>query len=105
MRGLTRWAAIAAALLAALLLAVGCGDEESEDGGGAGASGAADLSGELGPAEDKDIKVALPFPDVSMYSFYVVAKDMGYYEEEGLNVEIITAEDRKSTRLNSSHNR
>lgn len=93
MRVRMRWLPFAAALAAALLFAVGCGDDESEGGGAAESGGSAELSGELGAAEDTEITVALPFPDVSMYSFYVVAKDMGYYEEEGLNVEIITADD------------
>ncbi|WP_210769042.1 ABC transporter substrate-binding protein [Ruania alkalisoli] len=48
--------------------------------------------GEPAAAEDTDITVAIPFPDVTMYSMYVVAADLGYYEEEGLEVEVITAD-------------
>ncbi len=48
--------------------------------------------GEPGPAEDTEITVAIPFPDLTMYSMYVVATDLGYYEEEGLTVDVITAD-------------
>ncbi|WP_159618665.1 ABC transporter substrate-binding protein [Ruania rhizosphaerae] len=48
--------------------------------------------GEPAAAEDTDITVAIPFPDTTMYSMYVVASDLGYYEEEGLEVEVITAD-------------
>ncbi len=48
--------------------------------------------GEPGEPEDTDITVAIPFPDVTMYSMYVLATDLGYYEEEGLTVEVITAD-------------
>lgn len=54
---------------------------------------AADADGELGPAEDTEITVAIPFPDITMYSMYIVGSDKGYYEEEGLSVEVITADD------------
>jgi NitT/TauT family transport system substrate-binding protein len=85
-----------ALLLAALTLFVAAcgGDDESSSGGGDGeAAATADLSGELGPAEDKEITVAIPFPDITMYSMYIVGTDLGYYEEEGLKVKIITADD------------
>ncbi|MGH3588676.1 MAG: ABC transporter substrate-binding protein [Pseudonocardia sp.] len=49
-------------------------------------------AGEPGPAEDTQITVAIPFPDVTMYSMYVVGTDLGYYAEEGLSVEVITAD-------------
>lgn len=49
-------------------------------------------AGEPGAAEDTDITVAIPFPDITMYSMYVLATDLGYYEEEGLTVEVITAD-------------
>lgn len=48
--------------------------------------------GEPGAAEDTDLTVAIPFPDVTMYSMFVLATDLGYYEEEGLTVEVITAD-------------
>ncbi|NJI61571.1 ABC transporter substrate-binding protein [Microbacterium oxydans] len=48
--------------------------------------------GEPGAAEDTDITVAIPFPDITMYSMFTLASDLGYYEEEGLTVEVITAD-------------
>lgn len=48
--------------------------------------------GEPGEAEDTEITVAIPFPDVTMYSMFVLASDLGYYEDEGLTVEVITAD-------------
>lgn len=81
-----RTAAVAA--VGALALVAGCGS-----GGGSDAPADADLGkGEPGKAEDTKITVAIPFPDVSMYSMYVVGSDRGYYEDEGLSVEIITAD-------------
>lgn len=50
-------------------------------------------AGELGPAEQTEITVAIPFPDPVMYSMYIIATDEGYYEEEGLTVDVITADD------------
>lgn len=47
---------------------------------------------EPGAAEDTEITVAIPFPDITQYSLYVAATDLGYYEEEGLTVEVITAD-------------
>jgi NitT/TauT family transport system substrate-binding protein len=86
-----------ALLLAALMMmfVAACGDDEEPSGGDGGGESAAtaDLSGELGPAEDKEITVAIPFPDVTMYSMYIVGTDLGYYEEEGLKVKVITADD------------
>lgn len=48
--------------------------------------------GEPGAAEDTSITVAIPFPDITMYSMFTLATDLGYYEDEGLTVEVITAD-------------
>lgn len=78
----------AAAGVAALALLAGC-----SSGTPAADSKPVELAdGEPGPAEDTEITVAIPFPDVTMYSMYVLASDLGYYEEEGLTVEVITAD-------------
>lgn len=50
-------------------------------------------AGELGPPEQAEVTVAIPFPDPVMYSMYIIATAEGYYEEEGLTVEVITADD------------
>jgi NitT/TauT family transport system substrate-binding protein len=72
------------------MVVAGCG---GDDEGGSGSSESADLGdGEPGEAEDTEITVAIPFPDITMYSMYLVGTDMGYYEEEGISVEVITAD-------------
>ncbi|WEK61377.1 MAG: ABC transporter substrate-binding protein [Candidatus Microbacterium colombiense] len=48
--------------------------------------------GEPGAAEQTSLTVAIPFPDITMYSMFVLATDLGYYEDEGLTVEVITAD-------------
>jgi NitT/TauT family transport system substrate-binding protein len=49
-------------------------------------------AGEIGAAETSEVTVAIPFPDVTMYSMYILATDLGYYQDEGLSVEVITAD-------------
>lgn len=83
----SRRALAAAGGLAALALLAGCTSaaappEERPELG----------AGEPGPAEDTEIVVAIPFPDVTMYSMYVLGTELGFYEEEGLTVEVITAD-------------
>lgn len=86
-RSIPRSSLAAAAGIAALALLVGCSSAAPAP------SGPVDLGdGEPGPAEDTDITVAIPFPDITMYSMYVLGTDLGYYEEEGLTVEVITAD-------------
>lgn len=91
----SRWIALIA--VPALLL-VACGQ-----GSGAGEESPVTLpAGEPGPAEDEKITVAIPFPDVTMYSMYVVGTELGYYEEEGLTVEVITADDPNAAVVSGS---
>ncbi len=109
-----RYVLLAIMLAAVMVFAAACGGEEAPDAGGdtaatteappaedattvapptEDATTEAPPAEELGPAEDADITVAIPFPDVTMYSMYIVGTDLGYYEEEGLTVEVITADD------------
>lgn len=90
-----RLAPFAMLFAAAALMASGCGDDEESPPASAAEEPATETAtdGEPGPAEDTDITVAIPFPDVTMYSMYVVATDLGYYEEEGLKVKVINADD------------
>ncbi|MFF2372327.1 ABC transporter substrate-binding protein [Agromyces sp. NPDC058110] len=88
-RSIRRTGLIAAAGLAALALLTGC---TAPGGDSADAEPVTLADGEPGPAEDTEITVAIPFPDLTMYSMYVLATDLGYYEEEGLTVEVITAD-------------
>ncbi len=47
----------------------------------------------FGPAEKAALVVAIPFPDVGMYSRYNIARDLGYLDEEGISIEVVTADD------------
>lgn len=88
-RSIRRYGLTAAAALAAFTLLAGCA---ANPGGSADAEPVTLADGEPGAAEDTEITVAIPFPDITMYSMYVLATDLGYYEEEGLTVEVITAD-------------
>lgn len=84
------------AVLAAALFVAGCGSSD-DDGGSSGSATSGETtaevaSGEIGPAETTDLTVAIPYPDSTMYSFYYVADELGYYEDEGLRVRVITAD-------------
>jgi NitT/TauT family transport system substrate-binding protein len=74
---------------ALLALVAGCG---GASGGGEPVERADLGEGEPGEAEDTEITVAIPFPDITMYSMYVLGTDLGYFEQEGLTVEVITAD-------------
>lgn len=87
MRGKKLWWS-AAASAAALTLMVGC----TADPATTGSPVIQAPDGEPGAAEDTKITVAIPFPDINMYSMYEVATAKGWYEEEGLEVEVITAD-------------
>ncbi|GAA1519467.1 NitT/TauT family transport system substrate-binding protein [Agromyces terreus] len=87
-RSIRRHSLAAAAGIAAFTLLAGCAatDEKAE------AEQVTLEDGEPRAPEDTEITVAIPFPDITMYSMYVLATDLGYYEEEGLTVEVITAD-------------
>lgn len=87
-RSIPRPALALAAGTAALALLVGC----SASGAAPSAEPVELADGEPGPAEDTEITVAIPFPDITMYSMYTLGTDLGFYEEEGLTVEVITAD-------------
>ena len=71
----SRWWSVAALAAAAMFALAGCGGEDDEEGGGAGG----DLT-----------KVTLQSKWVVQAQFagYYAAKDQGYYEDEGLDVDI-----------------
>jgi|GEM_PF-2398193 len=90
-RSIHRSGLAAAAGLAVFALLTGCAT--AGDAAGGSENEPVELAdGEPGEPEDTDITVAIPFPDITMYSMYVLATDLGYYEEEGLTVEVITAD-------------
>ncbi len=63
---------------------------------------AAQDGGDIGPAEKADITVAIPFPDIVMYSRYHIADAEGYLGEEGLTLEVVTADDPVAAVLSGS---
>jgi len=87
MRTTKRWgAAVAAAAAAGLLLAAcssGAGDEATEPTGG-GTTAGEESAGELTP-----VKLQLQWLTQAQFAGYYAAIDQGYYEEEGLEVEVI----------------
>jgi len=72
-----------AAVLAVCLgvAVVGCGDDEDEPAGGDGGSAAAS-------GETKKVSFLLDFFHSETHSAFFAARDQGFYEEEGLDVEI-----------------
>jgi NitT/TauT family transport system substrate-binding protein len=48
---------------------------------------------EFGPAEKAALTVAIPFPDIVMYGRYWIAEAEGYLGEEGITIEVVTADD------------
>ena len=46
----------------------------------------------FGPAEKADLTIAIPFPDIVMYGRYYIADEEGYFEDEGLTVDVVTAD-------------
>lgn len=58
--------------------------------------------GDLPPAEQSDLTVAIPFPDIVMYSRYYIADGEGYLDEEGLTIEVVTADDPVAAVLSGS---
>jgi NitT/TauT family transport system substrate-binding protein len=68
-------------VIAALVcvLVVACGDDDDSSGGSSSGSG--------GEAELKDVSVRFEWFPYGGHSGYVVAKDKGWYEDAGLNVE------------------
>lgn len=60
----------------------------------AGSSAEPSDSGDaFGPPEIADLTLAIPFPDLAFFGRVWVAQAEGYLEDEGLTVEIVTADD------------
>jgi NitT/TauT family transport system substrate-binding protein len=47
----------------------------------------------FGPPEKERLVVAIPFPDIVMYGRYYIADAEGYLGEEGIELEVVTADD------------
>ena len=68
-------------LCTVLLTAAGCGNQEKPAGEGAGES--------KQPAKLRDVQLMLDWSANTNHTGLYAAKDLGYYEEEGLNVSIV----------------
>ncbi len=84
MRSLTR-RRLAAPLAMAGALALAAGPAFAQD-----ASAPADP---FGPAEKAALTIAIPFPDIVMYGRYFIADAEGYFADEGITVDVVTADD------------
>lgn len=69
-------------ILAVLLLSAACGDDEATNGGG-----------QEGQAAASEVTQLIPSPSTHSYFAPVVAPELGYYEQENLEVETVTAKD------------
>ena len=79
MRRMYRWLAVLAVMA---LLVAACGDDTGGDDGGDG--------GDDGECEVlDDVRLQLQWVAQSQFAGYFVAKDLGFYEDECLNVEIL----------------
>ncbi|MDR0269066.1 ABC transporter substrate-binding protein [Paenibacillus sp.] len=72
-----------------LVLVAGCGSKTTENGTGKTSGETSSTAGEKEPKKLKDVKVVLDWSPNTNHTGLYVAKDKGYYEEEGLNVEIV----------------
>jgi NitT/TauT family transport system substrate-binding protein len=79
MRTTTRWRAVAAATVAAGLVLTGCSSSDEDADASTGGTGE-----DLTP-----VKLQLQWLTQAQFSGYYAALDQGYYEEQGLDVEII----------------
>lgn len=101
--GLFRLIAILSVLA---LVAAACGGDDGESTTTAApdtettSGGGDDGGGDTG--ELTALTVAVPFPDIVMFNMYAVAEGQGYYEEEGLTVEVITADDVRAAVVSGS---
>ncbi|MGN7359580.1 ABC transporter substrate-binding protein [Paenibacillus sp. SAF-054] len=73
-----------------LVLVAGCGSKDSDAKDNAPSSGeASSASNGSEPKKLKDVKIVLDWTPNTNHTGLYVAKDQGYYEAEGLNVEIV----------------
>ena len=79
MRTTTRWRAVAAATVAAGLVLTGCSSSDEDADASTGGTGE-----DLTP-----VKLQLQWLTQAQFSGYYAALDQGYYEEQGLDVEIV----------------
>lgn len=78
------WLALPVVVLA--LLVAGCGGDDEEAGGDAAGTTPAETSGET--QETVDVTLQLKWVTQGQFAGYYAALEQGYYEDEGLNVEI-----------------
>ena len=77
------WLLLAGLLAALTLVVAGCGDDDDE----AGDTGAAATTG-AEPQERDQVTLQLKWVTQAQFAGYYAALEEGYYEEEGLDVEL-----------------
>jgi NitT/TauT family transport system substrate-binding protein len=77
---LAKWRRGVAVALALTLTATACGDDSDDGGAEAGGDGGGDLT---------EVRLQLQWVTQSQFAGYFAAADQGYYEDEGLDVEIL----------------
>jgi NitT/TauT family transport system substrate-binding protein len=77
---LAKWRRGVAVALALMLTATACGDDGDDGGAEAGGDGGGDVT---------EVRLQLQWVTQSQFAGYFAAADQGYYEDEGLDVEIL----------------
>jgi NitT/TauT family transport system substrate-binding protein len=77
---LAKWRRGMAVALALMLTATACGDDGDDGGAEAGGDGGGDVT---------EVRLQLQWVTQSQFAGYFAAADQGYYEDEGLDVEIL----------------
>jgi NitT/TauT family transport system substrate-binding protein len=80
--------ALAAVALAAALAAAGCGGDDDEDTGEQAGGGGATTE----QAEAATVKFMQPLPKSMAFYPFFVAEELGYFDEENLEVELLTGD-------------
>ena len=81
-----------AVLLAFTMIAAACGDDDDDGGDGDDSAAASDGSGDDGDSASGEltpVKLQLQWVPQSQFAGYFAARDLGFYEDLGLSVEII----------------
>lgn len=88
----SRWlrAAWVLGLALALVVAAGCGaGQQPPSSGSAGESGGTDSGSESEPLEPIDVTIGIGGQGALVYLATTLAQQLGYYEEEGINAELV----------------
>jgi NitT/TauT family transport system substrate-binding protein len=89
--------------LVSILLAACAGDNgEDSSAPTQGAAPTQVAEGEIGPSEQANVVVAIPYSDGGLEQRYFVAREEGYLDEAGLSIEVVTADDPRAAVISGS---